>query len=66
MGNATTSERLVIRWAEVINDPALRELPYKIELNAYGKIEMSPANNRYARLQGYVAGEFARIASVLR
>ena len=42
-----------------MNDRALRDLPYKIELNIYGKIEMSPANNRHARLQGYVAGEFA-------
>ena len=43
-----------------MNDRALRDLPYKIELNIYGKIEMSPANNRHARLQGYLAGEFAR------
>lgn len=60
MGNVSTPEALSLRWAEVMNDPALRELPYKVELNIYGKIEMSPANNRHARLQGYVAGEFAR------
>ena len=60
MGNLTTSEALTLRWAEVVRDPALRDLPYKIELNPYGKIEMSPANNRHARLQGYIAGEFAR------
>jgi Uma2 family endonuclease len=60
MGNVSTPEALSLRWAEVMNDRALRDLPYKIELNIYGKIEMSPANNRQARLQGYVAGEFAR------
>jgi Uma2 family endonuclease len=60
MGTLTTHEALALRWAEVVNDPALRDLPYKIELNAYGKIEMSPANNRHARLQGFIAGEFAR------
>ena len=60
MGNLTTSEALSLRWAEVERDPALRDLPYKIELNRHGKIEMSPANNRHARLQGYIAGEFAR------
>ena len=60
MGNLTTSEALSLRWAEVERDPALRDLPYKIELNLHGKIEMSPANNRHARLQGYIAGEFAR------
>ena len=60
MGNVTDPEALSLRWAEVMNESALRDLPYKIELNAYGKIEMSPANNRHARLQGYVAGELAR------
>jgi len=60
MGNVSTPEALSLRWADVVNDPALKDLPYKIELNIYGKIEMSPANNRHARLQGYVAGEFAR------
>ena len=60
MGNVPTPEALTLRWADVVNDPALKDLPYKIELNIYGKIEMSPANNRHARLQGYIAGEFAR------
>jgi len=60
MGNVTNPEALSLRWAEVMNDPALRNLPYKIELNIYGKIEMAPANNRHARLQGYAAGELAR------
>jgi Uma2 family endonuclease len=60
MGNVPTPEALSLRWADVVNDPALKDLPYKIELNIYGKIEMSPANNRHARLQGYIAGEFAR------
>lgn len=59
MGNVSTREALSLRWAEIENDPALRDLPYKIELNRFGKIEMSPANNRHARLQGYFAGAFA-------
>jgi Uma2 family endonuclease len=59
MGNVSTPEALSLRWAEVVNDPVLQDLPYKIELNIHGKIEMSPANNRHARLQGYFAGEFA-------
>lgn len=60
MGNVTTREALSMRWAEIASDPLLRELPYKIELNAYGKIEMSPANNRHARLQGALAVELGR------
>jgi Uma2 family endonuclease len=60
MGNLATRETLALRWAEVCRDPALRDLPYKIELNAWGKIEMSPASNRHARLQGRLALEIGR------
>lgn len=38
-------------WSEVINHPQLKDLPFKIELNRYGKIEMSPASNKHGRLQ---------------
>jgi len=60
MGNVTTPEALSLRWAEVLNDPALRDLPYKIELNAWGKIEMTPASNRHGRLQSLVGAELLR------
>lgn len=60
MGNLATPEALALRWAEVCRDPALRDLPYKIELNAWGKIEMSPASNRHARLRGRLALEIGR------
>ena len=60
MGNVTTPETLAIRWAEVMCDPKLADLPYKIELNAWGKIEISPASNRHALLQAHLAVEFAR------
>ena len=55
MGNLATPEFLIARWDELCRDPSLQDLPYKIELNAWGKIEMSPANNRHARLQGELA-----------
>ncbi|HEU0200874.1 MAG TPA: Uma2 family endonuclease [Burkholderiaceae bacterium] len=57
MGNLTSREALVLRWAEVINDPVLRDLPYKIELNAFGKIEMSPASTRHGRIQALIAAQ---------
>jgi Uma2 family endonuclease len=47
MGQTTPHEALALRWAELCNDPLLRDLPGKIELNAYGVIEMSPASNRH-------------------
>jgi Uma2 family endonuclease len=60
MGNVPTPEALTVRWAEVITDRTLRDLPYKIELNAWGKIELSPASNRRGLLQARVASELRR------
>jgi Uma2 family endonuclease len=31
-------------WAEICDDPVLRNLPYKIETNRFGKILMTPAS----------------------
>jgi Uma2 family endonuclease len=55
MGNLATPEAWIARWDEVLRDPTLQDLPYKIELNAWGKVEMSPASNRHGRLQGELA-----------
>jgi len=60
MGNVTTREALALRWAEVLRDPVLQDLPYKIELNTWGKVEMSPASNRHARLQALLSSELSR------
>lgn len=60
MGNAATPQALAFRWTEVMNDPGLRDLPYKIEVNAWGKIEMTPASTRHARLRARIAVELAR------
>lgn len=60
MGNLATPEALVLRWDEICSDASLQDLPYKIELNAWGKIEMSPASNRHGRLQAALAAEFTR------
>ena len=35
-------ETLAHRWVDVVNDPVLRNLPYRIELNKWGHIEMTP------------------------
>ena len=60
MGNVATAETLALRWGEILRDPSLRDLPYKIELSARGKIEMSPGSNRHALLQAHLAVELAR------
>jgi len=40
-----------MEWAEVIHNPILKNLPFKIELNKWGQILMSPASNRHGILQ---------------
>jgi len=55
MGNLATPEFLIARWDELCRDPSLEDLPYKIELNAWGKVEMSPPSVGHARLQAEVA-----------
>lgn len=60
MGHLTTPEALALRWIELIHDPMLRDLPYKVELNAWGSIEMTPTSFQHSRTRGYVAGELAK------
>ncbi len=38
-------------WASVIDNPLFRDLPFKIELNRFGQILMSPASNKHGRIQ---------------
>ena len=40
-----------MQWSEVISNPLLQDLPFKIELNKFGNILMSPASNHHGRLQ---------------
>jgi Uma2 family endonuclease len=44
-----------MEWAEVLSNPFLQNLPFKIELNRFGTILMSPASNRHGRIQGRMA-----------
>ncbi len=48
-------------WQEVLLDPSLQNLPYKIELNQKGKIEMSPASNRHGWLQAKIIALLSRL-----
>lgn len=36
------------RWNEIVRDPALRDLPYKVETNEQGQILLSPHLNRHS------------------
>jgi len=40
-----------MEWQQVIENPFLQNLPFKIELNKWGNILMSPASNNHGRWQ---------------
>ncbi len=44
-------------WSEVRTNPYLKDLPFKIELNRAGKIEMSPASNLRGKVQIEISRE---------
>lgn len=40
-----------MNWAGVMSNPFLQNIPFKIELNKWGKILMSPASNSHGHIQ---------------
>ena len=48
-------------WDEVINNPFLKNLPFKIELNKFGQILMSPASNWHGMLQSDIGYEIRHV-----
>jgi Uma2 family endonuclease len=48
-------------WDEILNDPILRDLPFKIETNKFGQILMSPASNKHGNLQFKTGREIDRV-----
>ena len=48
---STTLAIVQERWAELVRDPALQDLPYKVETNERGQILLSPHSNRHSFLQ---------------
>ena len=43
-----------MNWQEVCDDPHLQDLPYKVELNRFGQILMSPASNEHGYFLPFV------------
>ena len=44
-----------MNWSQVCEDGLLQDLPYKIELNEWGNIVMTPASNRHGSIQTKIA-----------
>jgi Uma2 family endonuclease len=54
---------LAAKWQDLIDNPVFQNLPYKVELNKFGQILMSPASNRKGALKVKVG---SRIEKVIR
>ncbi len=48
-------------WEAICDDPHLQDLPFKIELNRYNQIVMSPANTFHSRYQTKIAHLLQRL-----
>jgi Uma2 family endonuclease len=48
------------RWQQLASDPLVAEIPFKVELNEKGAIEVSPPTTRHAFLQAFVSRELQR------
>ena len=46
---------MTMDWDQVCDDLTLKDLPYKIELNKWGQIVMSPASIRHVIFQDHIA-----------
>lgn len=49
-------------WADVMAHPQLQDLPFKIELNRWSRIEMSPASNQHGLVQMDIGAELRQRA----
>jgi len=44
-----------MNWQQVCEHPTLKDLPFKIELNTYGQIIMSPSSNWHGSMQSRIS-----------
>ena len=51
---------MAMTWQEVIDSPYLQNLPFKIELSKWGKVEMSPASNLHGQRQVEISSELRK------
>jgi Uma2 family endonuclease len=43
------------QWQDIVHDPVLRDLPYKVETNEHGQLILSPHKNRHSDRQEVVS-----------
>ena len=59
-GHRLSQTELRRRWQQLAHDPLVAAIPYKVELNEKGAIEVSPPTTRHAFIQAFVAHELRR------
>ena len=59
----TRAEEHQKRWQEIVEDPLLSELPYKVETNHRGQIVLSPHKNRHTFQQKTVQKKLDELLS---
>ena len=52
-----------MNWQDVLSDKSLRDLPYKIELNSSGRIEMTPVTNWHGYWRAEIGGSIREALS---
>ncbi len=58
----TRAEEHQKRWDEITGDPALQDLPYKIETNSRGQIVLTPPKAAHSDLQGRILDKLREVA----
>jgi Uma2 family endonuclease len=51
-----------MNWQEICEHPVLRDIPFKVETNQWGKIEMSPATNEHGLYQALIIEWLVRLS----
>jgi len=59
----TPAEEHQARWQEIVADPTLQDLPYKVETNHRGQLVLSPQTNRHSLQQKAVEKELDTLLS---
>ncbi len=52
-----------MEWQEVCDHPQLRDLPFKVETNQWGHLEMTPASNEHGLFQALIVQRLAKLGA---
>ena len=59
--SAQNGMQQALTWEQICDDPHLRDLPYKIEQDRYGRIVMSPVKSDHNEYQGKLAALLSQL-----